>query len=98
LTKLIATNIEALFWVYKNIFTLNYIKLKGIPWQITQHCMKFDTTIPTTYQTKYRMNPNYAIVVKQDLDKLLNVGFIDLVEEASWLSPIVIVPKKNNKL
>jgi hypothetical protein len=31
LVELIATNIEALFWVYKNIFTLNYIKLKGIP-------------------------------------------------------------------
>jgi len=60
--------------------------------------MKFDTTIPPTHQTKYRMNPNYAIVVKQELDKLLNVGFITLVEEASWLSPIVIVPKKNNKL
>jgi len=43
------------------------------------------------------MNPNYAIVVKQDLDKLLNVGFIVLVEEVSWLSPIVVVPKKNNK-
>jgi hypothetical protein len=30
--------------------------------------------------------------------KLLNVGFIALVEEANWLSPIVIVPKNNNKL
>ncbi len=60
--------------------------------------MKFDTTIPPTHQTKYRMNPNYAIVVKQDLDKLLNVGFITLMEEASWLSPIVIVLKKNNKI
>jgi hypothetical protein len=44
------------------------------------------------------MNPNYAIVVKQDLDKFLNVGFITLAEEVSWLSPIVFVPKKNDKL
>jgi hypothetical protein len=40
------------------------------------------------------MNPNYVIVVKHDLDKLLNVGFIAPMEEASWLSPIVVVPKK----
>jgi hypothetical protein len=43
------------------------------------------------------MNPNYVVVVKQDLDKLLNVGFIVLMEEANWLSLIVIVPKKNGK-
>jgi hypothetical protein len=26
------------------------------------------------------------------------VGFIKLVEETTWLSPIVVVPKKNGKL
>jgi hypothetical protein len=44
------------------------------------------------------MNPNYIIVVKQDLDKLLAVGFIVLVEEATWLSLILVVPKRNGKL
>jgi hypothetical protein len=29
---------------------------------------------------------------------LFVVGFIKLVEEATWLSPIMIVPKKNGKL
>jgi hypothetical protein len=41
------------------------------------------------------MNPNYVAVVKQDLDKLLSADFIASVEEADWLSPIVIVLKKN---
>jgi len=40
------------------------------------------------------MNPNYAPIFKHDLDKLLNVGFIVLVKEVSWLSPIVVVLKK----
>jgi hypothetical protein len=44
------------------------------------------------------MNPNYAAIIKQDLDKLLNVGFIAPAEEASWLLPIVIIPKNNDKL
>ncbi len=29
---------------------------------------------------------------------MLVVGFIKHVEEATWLSPIVVVPKKNGKL
>jgi hypothetical protein len=44
------------------------------------------------------MNPNYDAIVKQNLNKLLNVAFIGLVEEASWLSPIVVILKKNDKL
>jgi hypothetical protein len=36
--------------------------------------------------------------MKHDIDKLLVVGFIQLVEEATRLSPIVEIPKKNGKL
>jgi poly(A) polymerase Pap1 len=36
--------------------------------------------------------------VKQNIDKLLVARFIQFVEEATWLSPIVVVPKKNGKL
>jgi hypothetical protein len=43
------------------------------------------------------MNPNYAPIVKHDLDKLLNASFIVPMEEVSWLSPIIVVPKKNDK-
>jgi hypothetical protein len=40
------------------------------------------------------MNLNYVVVVKWDLDKLLAMGFDVLMEEATWLSPIVVVPKR----
>ena len=44
------------------------------------------------------MNPNYAARVKEEIDKMLRVGFIRLVKQATWLSPIVVVPKKNDKI
>jgi hypothetical protein len=50
------------------------------------------------HQAKYILNPNYATLVKQNIDNLLIVGFIEFVEETTWLSPIVLVPKKNGKL
>ena len=44
------------------------------------------------------MNPNYAAKVKEEIDKLLKVEFIRPVKQATWLSPIVVVPKKNGKM
>jgi hypothetical protein len=36
--------------------------------------------------------------VKEDLNKLLDARFIYPIEMMQWLSPLVIVPKKNGKL
>ncbi len=36
--------------------------------------------------------------MKQNIDKLLTIGFIQLVEKTMWLSPIMVIPKKNGKL
>jgi hypothetical protein len=36
--------------------------------------------------------------MKQNIDKLLATCFIQPVEEATWLSPILVVPKNNGKL
>ncbi len=57
-----------------------------------------DITIPPTHQVTYKLNPNYVTVLKQDIDKLLVIGFIQSIEEATWLSPVIVVPKKTGKL
>jgi len=44
------------------------------------------------------LNLNYAAIVKQDINKLLVASFIKPVGEATWLSLIMVVPKKNGKL
>ena len=41
------------------------------------------------------MNPNYAARIKEEIDKLLKFEFIRPVKQATWLSLIVVVPKKN---
>jgi hypothetical protein len=90
--------VEKLLKEFKDVFAWTYKYLKGIPPKLTQHKIELDITIPLAHHTEYRLNPNYAIVVKQDIDKLLAIGFIEYVEKATWLSPIVILPKKNDKL
>ncbi len=44
------------------------------------------------------MNPNYALKVREDLDKLLDAQFIYPTKITQRLSPLVIVSKKNGKL
>ncbi len=97
LDELVTRNTKALLQEYKDIFAWNYINFKRIPPCIVQHQIEFDITIPHVHQVRYQMNPNYVVVVKQDLDKLLNVGFIALMEEVNWLSPFIVVLKKNGK-
>jgi hypothetical protein len=40
------------------------------------------------------MNPTLKDIVKDEIQKLLNVGFIYPISESKWVSPLVVVPKK----
>ena len=43
------------------------------------------------------MNLAMKEIAKTKLQKLLNVGFIYPISDSQWISPIVVVPKKNGK-
>jgi hypothetical protein len=75
-----------------------HIYLKGIPQNVIQHWIELDTTVPLAHQTRYQLSLNYVVIVKQNINKLLVVGFVKPVEKTTWLSSIVVVPKKNGKL
>ncbi len=82
----------------QRFFAWTYKDLKRIPLKLAQCIIELNTIIPSTYQARYKLNPNYATIIKQDIDKLLIAGVIQFIEEATWLSPIVIIPKNNCKL
>ena len=72
--------------------------MKGVDPRFCMHRINLKKDAVPIVSQRYRMNLNYAKHVKEELDKLLKVGFIYPVEAVTWLSPIVIVPKKNGKL
>jgi hypothetical protein len=43
------------------------------------------------------MIPSLKDIVKEELQKLLHVNFIYPISDSKWVSPLVIVPKKNGK-
>ena len=48
-------------------------------------------------QPQRRRNPNIRDIMKEEIQKLLEVGFIYPILDSEWVSPLVIVPKKNGK-
>ena len=48
-------------------------------------------------QPRRRVNPALRDIVKNELQKLLNTGFIYPISDSQWVSPLVIVPKKGGK-
>ena len=49
-------------------------------------------------QRPYTYNDTFARKIKEEIDKLLAAEFIYEIEHTEWVSPIVVVPKKNGKL
>jgi hypothetical protein len=76
LTKERQTPLKKLLLEYKDVFAWTYKDLKAILPKLAQHCIGLDTSIPPTHHARYRLHPNYVIIIKQDIDELLVIGFI----------------------
>jgi hypothetical protein len=73
-------------------------ELKGIFIEICEHKILLMANAQPIKHKQYRMNPNYTLKVREDLDKFIDARFIYPIKTTQWLSPLLIVPKKNGKL
>ena len=88
----------ALLTEYRDVFAWSHEDMKGLDPKFYQHKINLATDAKPVQQRRYHMNPNYVARVKEEMDKLLKAGFIRPVKQATWLSPIVVMPKKNGKI
>jgi hypothetical protein len=65
-----------LFKEFKDVFAWTYNNLKGIALELAQHRIELNSSIPLTHQARYKLNPNYVVAIKQDIDKLLAIKFV----------------------
>jgi len=86
LIKLLQDNKEAFAWDYSDI--------KGISTELCTHRIYIKEGSCLVCQPQRRMNPNLREIVKEEIQKLLNAGFIYPISDSEWVSPLVIVPKK----
>ncbi|CAM6102405.1 unnamed protein product [Calypogeia fissa] len=86
--------IQDLLAEYKDIFAWRHEDLKGINMELGEFHIDLMLGARPVRQRQYRLNPKYSMLVKEEIDKLLEEDFIYPVASSEWVSPIVIVPKK----
>ena len=79
---------------YLDVFAWEPSDLKGIPPHLGEHRIDLTEGSTPVRQRQYRLNPKYSLMVKEEIDRLLEAGFIYPVHNSEWVSPIVVVPKK----
>jgi hypothetical protein len=87
---------EDLLRKYIHLFVFSYKDLKEVTME--QHKIELLPNAKPIRAKQGRWNPRYTAMVKEELDKLLEAGFIRPVETTEWVSPVVLALKKNGKL
>ena len=80
---------------HKEAFAWDYTDMKGISANSCTHHIYIKEDCHPMRQPQRRMNPALKNVVKEELQKLLDIGFIYPISDSQWVSPLVMVPKKN---
>jgi hypothetical protein len=68
--------------------------MKGLVGDLGEMNIPLKPEARTIIQRPYRLNPIYKEKVKTKIDKMLEVGVIESVEEFEWISPMVVHEKK----
>jgi hypothetical protein len=87
-------SITELLRKYNDLFPTMFTEMKGILGEIGEMKIPLIPEARPVRQRPYRLNPIYKQKVKVEIDKMLEAGIIEPVEESEWVSPMVIQKKK----
>ena len=79
---------------YKEAIAWSIKDLKGISPSICMHKILLNDNAKTSIEHQRRLNPVMKEVVRNEVLKWLNAGFIYAISDSSWVSPVHVVPKK----
>jgi len=61
---------------YMDVFAWTSTDLTGIPLNLGEHRIDLIEGAVPVRQRQYRLNPKYSLMVKEEIDRLLEAGFI----------------------
>ena len=79
---------------YKEAIAWSIEDLKGISPSSCMHKILLNDDAKTSIEHQWRLNPVMKEVVRKEVLKWLNAGFIYAISNSSWVSPVHVVPKK----
>ena len=68
--------------------------LKGIIPSICMHKILLEENVKTSIEHQRRLNPVMKEVIRKEVLKWLNAGFIYAISNSPWVSPVLVIPKK----
>jgi hypothetical protein len=80
---------------YIDCFTWNYREIPGLSRELVEHRLPIKTGFMPCKQSAHRFNPIIHDRVKEEVERLLNTGFIRPCRYAEWVSNIIPIEKKN---
>ena len=85
LLEILRKNKESIAWSIED--------LKGISPSICMHKILLEENARPTVEHQRRLNPVMKEVVRKEVLKWLNAGFIYAISHSPWVSPVHVVPK-----
>jgi uncharacterized protein with von Willebrand factor type A (vWA) domain len=79
---------------YSDLFPTTFTEMKHIAGELGEMKIPLKPKARFIRQRPYRLNTIYKQKVKAKIDRMLEVGIIELVEEYEWISPMVVQEKK----
>ncbi|XP_077226343.1 uncharacterized protein LOC143859575 [Tasmannia lanceolata] len=83
---------------FKEVFAWSYDDMPGLSEDIVQHRLPLIPGIKPKKQKLRKLKTEWELKVHDEVKKLLEVKFIEVVEYPEWLANIVPVPKKDGKV
>jgi hypothetical protein len=80
-----------------DVYAWDYADMKVIHPDTCTHHIYTNDQIKPVRQPQRRMNPSLKDIVKEEFQKLLQANVIYPISNSQWVSPLVIVAKKNVK-
>jgi hypothetical protein len=79
---------------YSDFFPVTFSKMKVLAGELGEMKISFNPKSIPIRQRPYRLNLVYKKKLKEEIDKMLEVGVIEPMEESKWISPMVVQEKK----
>jgi hypothetical protein len=90
--------ITELLHEYQDLFPTKFTDMKGIKGPMGKMRIPLKPDARPVKQRRYRLNPKYKEKVKIELDKILEEGIIEHVEQSKLISPMVVQDKKTREI
>nr|XP_027102928.1 uncharacterized protein LOC113724201 [Coffea arabica] len=83
---------------FRDVFAWNYSEMPGLDPRVAVHNLSVKRGTKPVKQTQRRFRPELIPLIENEINQLIEAGFIREVKYPTWISSIVPVRKKNGQI